>query len=126
MSAAVSLQATWLNDALNPADVVALYATDLTDTPDTGGAVRTYAGGRRRYVAGEGVTRRYTLTLTLVTAAQLQWIEDHVGRVVCLRDFTGMRRWVTYTTWQRAPRAFANRHEITSFTLVETTFSDAL
>lgn len=125
MSATVALAAIWLNAVANPSDGIAMISvTALVDEPTTNGTVNTYAGGRQRAIQPEGVARKYTLTTQLMTADQVQWIEAHVGQVCCLRDFTGLRRFVTYFSWSRAPYSFANRHDLTNFYLYETTASD--
>lgn len=127
MSVSVALQAVWLNALLVPSDCIAIPSvTGLVDEPDTGGKVATYAGGRQRAVQSEGTSRKYTLTLTLATASVWSWLEAHKGQVVVARDFTGLRDEVTFFSWSRSPRSFANRHDFSNLYLYATTGSDVV
>lgn len=124
--ASVTLQAVWLTDATSPSDSVQLKVTSLSDTPDSGGSVRRYAGGRMRWVTTPGVTRKVSVTATLVDNVTLTWLEAHKDALVLLRDPTGRKRYCTYATFEADPYTFASLHDVGSWDLYEVSYSEAV
>jgi hypothetical protein len=122
----VTLRSVWLTDASDLSDSVQVKVTSLADTPDSGGAIRRYAGGRTRWVTTPGVVRKITLTAQLVDAVTLAWLEAHKDALVLLRDPTGRKRYCTYATFEADPYTFANFHDLSGWDLYETSHSEAV
>jgi hypothetical protein len=54
------------------------------------------AGGRERLVTTAGSPQSYGWKMSRVDRAQIDWLEDHVGRVLCVRDDRGRKFYGTY------------------------------
>lgn len=93
----VNLGAVWLNKASNLTDsqrfdnVTGLQAIKAND-----GDVRALANGRLRMVTTTTLQRQYALTLELATRTQIDWLEAHVGELLCARDDRGRKVYGTY------------------------------
>ena len=124
--ATVVLQTVVLTDGTDQSDSVDVKITNLVDTPTTGGQIRTYAGGRMRWITTPGVTRKISLTAQLVDADTFAWIEAHKDALIVLRDPTGRKRWCSYATFAATPYTFSDLHDIGSWDLYEVTHSEAV
>lgn len=60
------------------------------------GEVRRYAGGRYRAISRIGKQKGYVADFKALTPDQVTWLENKVGRVVCLRDFSGLKLFAVY------------------------------
>lgn len=86
----VHLTTVVLNDAEDPADL--LICTRMTKyrrarTQD--GRIQAVAGGGRRAVLAAGTHQEWEVSISKAPREAIDWIEDHIGRVVCLRDDAG-------------------------------------
>lgn len=124
--ATVVLQTVILTDGTDLTNSVDVKITNLVDAPSTGGQIRTYAGGRMRWITTPGVVRKISLTAQLVDADTLTWIEAHKDALIVLRDPTGRKRWCSYASFAATPYTFANLHDIGSWDLYEVTHSEAV
>ena len=86
----------WLTDVANPTVSVHASFPDRASTDALDGAVRFYAGGRRRVITTPRETHTFPLTLQLVTDADVALLTSWRGRVLLLRDGAGRRVFVTF------------------------------
>jgi hypothetical protein len=98
----------WFNAASNLADAASFtYASEaigITSTPRA--EVRQLVNRRRVVRRGTRVYDTINLTLQGVTPAQLQWLRDHVGTIVCVRDHVGSK---VYGVYRELPRDVETR-----------------
>lgn len=95
--ATVTLTTVWLNLALDPTVYVSLPTLDgLSVERAQDGEVRVLANGRRRLVRRAGVGRSASLEVRAATRAEVDWLEDHVGDLVCVRDDRGRKFFGAY------------------------------
>lgn len=127
-SATLQLCAIWMNDATEPADLCNFrYAEDsfgLTVTPRA--EVRQLANRRRVVRRG---TRTYTaigLSLISCTPTQIQWLVDHVGEIICVRDHVGTKVYGTYLELPREVLTRVRDKANVKLTIEQITFSEAL
>lgn len=97
MSTIVNPGAVVISLASNSANAVTFQnATALKATKSVDGTVRKLANGRYRAVVRDGSRRTYELALQLCDRNQIDWLEDHVGAVVLVRDDRGRKVYATY------------------------------
>lgn len=93
----VTLRTVWLNDADDLSDLVTFPTmSKLVAGRAAMPEVRRLAGGRHRLIRRAGVARTFTLTLPACDRAQVDWLEAHVGELVCCRDDRGRKVFGTY------------------------------
>jgi hypothetical protein len=92
----VEFSDAWLCDVANPAVTVHASFPERGSKSDLDGAVRFYAGGRRRVITTANRSATFPLTLQLLTDADLTLLESWAGRVLLLRDGASRREWVTF------------------------------
>lgn len=93
----VTLATIVLNDAADPADVLVLNRmTKYRRQPAKGGRVQPVAGGGRRAIVSAGQHQTWTVSISKAPRAAVDWIEAHVGRVVCIRDDSGQKLFGVY------------------------------
>lgn len=80
------------------------------------GEVRTYAGGRQRYVGVEGVAGQLERTLRLLTIDEVETLESWCGQTVLVRDYRGQHWWGVYSKIRRHAIKGSDKYDIT-FTL---------
>lgn len=86
----ITLRDVWLQSAADSTDGLSFPAHSVSLTKTLNRAqVRTYAGGRRRLVKGTGVATTFNLRLPAVSAAELEWINEHEGQIIVVRDTKG-------------------------------------
>lgn len=127
----VNLCAVWLNNAANPADLVALsYAGDALNLTASGRAeVRQLAGRRRVVRRGWKVYLSGSLQFQEVTGEQSRWLQDHVGIVLCFRDHVGTKFFGMYAESPRQVATWTVTGEYlsgVSITVDEVDFSEAV
>ncbi|MDI1290916.1 MAG: hypothetical protein PSX37_13325 [bacterium] len=96
----VTLRTVWINTAASPSDFRSFQLmSSLTVATVQPGEVRQLASGRSRLVlkAG-GVKRTIAAELPLLDRSDVQWLEDHVGVLVCVRDDRGRKVWGSFLT----------------------------
>lgn len=99
----LSLRQIYLNPADNPADLCAFtYAGDsIKIDADPRAEVRQLINRRRIIRTGTRVYDQISLDLRWVSAAQQQWLRDHLATVVCVRDHVGTK---VYGAYLQLPR----------------------
>lgn len=86
-----------LNDAADMADVMELpTVSGLVVGLDTPGEVRRYANGQTRLVSRPGRARRARARLPHLGRTEIQWIEQHAGRMVLVRSGQGHKFFGAY------------------------------
>lgn len=86
-----------INDASDASDnQIFTIQSSVTRTVAQVGEVRRYAGGRYRPISRIGKQKSYTADLPSQGPVQVAWLEAHVGRVMCVRDWTGLKLFAIY------------------------------
>lgn len=125
--ATVTLTALWLNLATNTADYQAFQnpvALVVKTTKD--GSVRKLANGRLRAVLGTAKPRVFETQLELCTRTQIDWLEAHVGDLVCVRDDRGRKVYGTYFEVPVTENVFRSDYGDVALVITETTHSEAV
>lgn len=94
--ASVTLDRVWLNDAADLDDSVSFYTQGRGDQQALSGSVRQYANGRARLITSASSSLSVPFTAVALEWADVQWLRDHIGRVVLFRDKPGRRVWGVY------------------------------
>lgn len=95
--ATVTLGTVWLNLAADPSDYISLPTmSSLSVSTSQPGEVRRLANGRLRVVRQAGQARGASVDADGVTEAEVDWLESHVGEVVCIRDDRGRKFFGVY------------------------------
>ena len=103
--ASVTLDHLWINDGTDPSVARSFYVSEYaTLSSSVSSEVRTYAGGRRRIIGTGGSAQTLPLSLSLVRAADVAWVQDRQGALVVVRDELGRRLWGTYAKVDAKPR----------------------
>lgn len=99
---AVILGTVWLNVADDPTDFLSLPTmSSLSVTTEKSSEVRRLANGRLRTITrAGGPRRRVAVSATYVTRAEVEWLEEHVGVLLCVRDDRGRKVFGVYHTVQ--------------------------
>ncbi|HLR96139.1 MAG TPA: hypothetical protein VK053_16580 [Jiangellaceae bacterium] len=125
--ASVRLKAIWLNDADNPADALALnLVRSFRKVPATRlGQVRRNAAGLTRLVTRPGREVSWMLVFGTTTPVEKQWIEDHAGEVLCVRDNRGGKFFAAYLAPSWDERTWSHDADNVTLELVEiSTFTE--
>lgn len=123
----VELCAIWLNLAADPSDYMSFdRPATMAPTTDMDVSVRTLANGRRRVVRRAGVARSYALTLPYCNRAQIEWLEDHVGQTVCVRDDRGRKMFGVYSSVPVTESTLWNDRGDAQLTVAGITYSEAV
>lgn len=86
--AVLPLTKLWIN-LLATGEALSAPTADRGLSVEVGGEVRTYAGGRQRYVGRDGVQSEFTVTLRKLTLSQVATLQAWAGSAVQLRDHRG-------------------------------------
>lgn len=70
-------------------DSISAQSTGRSQAYSTDGEVRTFAGGRQRFVSREGEHGQFTVTLRLLSLAQIGTLRSWQGLTVQFRDRRG-------------------------------------
>lgn len=97
MVATLVLRQLWVTLVATGESVTAA-TTDRGVEVGVDGEVRTYAGGRRRYVAREGQRQSFTATLRWLTLDEVDVLRGWAGQVVLIRDHRGQAFTAVYST----------------------------
>lgn len=90
--ATLDLVKMWIN-LLSTGEGIAAPTLGPSSTSGLAGEVRTYAGGRQRFVGREGIAGSLSRTLRLLTLTQVQQLESWRGQTVLVRDTLGESWW---------------------------------
>lgn len=95
--ASVVLREVWIHDADDLADnITGDGFGDGGPEDSVRGEVRTYSQGRRRAVKRKGEARTYGRTFPSASVDLVDWLTDHLGRTVMVRDPRGRLFWAVY------------------------------
>lgn len=94
--ATVTLTKVFVHDRADFDDYVAYQSAGRADGRSADGEIRTYATGRRRIVTTPARARRLPYTLRMVDDAGVDWLDDHKGVAVMVRDHVGNVEFGTY------------------------------
>jgi len=93
--ATLDLAKLWIN-LLATGEGISAPSIGPTSTSGIDGEVRSYAGGRQRFVGREGIAGSFDRTLRLLTLAQVEQLESWRGQTVLVRDVNGQAWWGTF------------------------------
>ena len=123
----VAFADAWLTDVSAPS--VSLTASFPARSSDStlDGAVRFYAGGRRRVITTARSTRTFPLILQWLDDSQVATLDLWRGRVLLLRDVSGRRVFGTFLSMavEDIFQPAGTRHFVT-LTFTEITYSENL
>lgn len=91
--ATLTLTMLWINSWPDGAVVLANPSADRDVSYQMAGDVVTMAGGRQRFVGQVGEQGALTVTLRLISLANVETLRAYIGRTVQVRDHRG-QRWV--------------------------------
>lgn len=94
--ATLVLTRLWVN-LLSSGEGISAPSLGVESSSGIEGGVRTYAGGRIRYVGREGVGGQLQRTLRLCTQATAEKLESWVGQTVLVRDVRGQHWWGVFS-----------------------------
>lgn len=120
----IELRGVWLNAAADPSEVRAFeYLGDgLAITPSLRGEVRQNVNRRRLIRGSSRVYETISASLESCSATDVQWLNEHVGELVCIRDHVGSKAYVVYL---EAPREIATTKRLGQYyATVKVTFEE--
>jgi hypothetical protein len=86
-----------LNAVEDPSNYVTFrFLTQFSRQQTKPGRIQRMAGGRTRVIRQAGMSRSWDLGFKYVTPEQKEWLEDHSGVVMCVRDDRGHKMFGTY------------------------------
>jgi hypothetical protein len=95
--AVITLKTVWLNLASEMTNYQSFpYMSKLAPSTERAGEDRDYANGRIRLVLKGARKQSFQLTLPNCTRAQINWLEQHTGELMLVRDDRGRKVWGTY------------------------------
>jgi hypothetical protein len=97
-SITVVFKDAWLTDMTDTSVSIHASFPDRSKTASTGGAVREYAGGRRRIISNARKAATFPLVLQLLDDADLEQLIAWQDHVVLLRDPVGRRIFGAYSS----------------------------
>lgn len=96
MAASIALATVQLNLASNLSQYRSFpLLSELKVTPSIQGGVKRYAS-RTRIVTQGAVTNQIDLVLPQCDRDQIQWLTDHIGQLMLVRDDRGRKIWAAY------------------------------
>lgn len=115
----------WLNDAANLADCQAFtWVSGTTPNIEVRAEVRALANGRLRMVSRAGRVASTTWNLTRISRPQVDWLEAHAGRLVCVRDDRGRKFYGVYLSVPVDEPNWTKARASTQLTLQQVTHSE--
>lgn len=122
----ITLETLWLNAAADLSDAMSFPTMNgLRAQLNTPGAIRTYANGRTRLITQAGRPRSSKASLPHLTRAQVEWLEDHAGQLVLVRDAQGRKFFGAYFSPDFDERGFVDEAG-TDLVFAEVTHSEAV
>lgn len=110
--AAIELTKLWIN-LLSTGQGVAFPSLGTDSDLGVAGTVRTYAGGRQRYVSREGRGGQLERTLRLVSQRLCEVLESWIGQTVMLRDARGQWWWGVFSKVTRRAVKGSTLYDVT-------------
>lgn len=127
MTVIVDLGAVFVNDAADPSDFARFDSpTGLVVTTSVRGDVRTMANGRTRVVTRAGTPRTAQVSLEYLTRPDVDWLESHVGDLLCFRDHLGRKFFGVYFDVPVTEVQYVSDRADLSLSLTEVTHSEAV
>lgn len=124
--ATVTLGTVWLNLAADPTVYLSLPTmSSLSITTGQDGEVRRMANGRLRLIRRAGQARSASVDIDGATRTEVDWLEEHVGDLLCVRDDRGRKFFGVYMSVD-ADEIRANDYANVSLALTEVTHSEAV
>lgn len=124
--ATVTLGTVWLNLVSDPSVSLTLPTmASLSIATGQDGEVRRLANGRLRLVKRAGQARSASVDIEGATRTEVEWLEDHVGDLLCVRDDRGRKFFGAYMGVE-ADEVRANDYANVSLVLTEVTHSEAV
>lgn len=124
--ATLQLDCVFLNLASDLSDFQSFpLMSSLKISTSQPGEVRTMANGRRRLVRTAGKPRTAIVDLSHCTRTQVDWLEQHVGDLVCVRDDRGRKFYGVYLSVDVDETPTNTDDGGTSLSLTEVTHSEA-
>lgn len=125
--ATVTLGTVWLNLAADPSVYLSLPTmASLSATTAVPGEVRRMANGRMRSVTRAGSARGAEVDVENATRAEIDWLEAHVGDLVCVRDDRGRKFFGVYYSVPVEEMLGQPGYGGVSLSLAEVTHSEAV
>lgn len=125
--AAITIPGFMINVVADPSDRLAVVeAGDFKRPTETPGRVVRGAGGRTRTVRRAGVARQWDLSFPLLTPAQVRWLEDRTGELVCVRHRRGHKMFGSFLRVEVTDVPSVGDLADVAFTVTELTFSEAV
>lgn len=91
-TAIITLDTIVLNDAVDLSDVLVLdRMATYSRSANTDVRTQKVASGGYRVIRSKGKQAVWDVTATRVTVTDLEWLENHVGFTVCVRDDVGRK-----------------------------------
>lgn len=123
---AITLTTVWLNSVTDPSDLMSFpNMSELTVSTAIEGSVKVLPAGRGRLFRRDGTQTTTTITLPGCEPDQRQWLEDHVGSLVCARDDRGRKVFGSYFTVGADEMRVGQLSDV-AITLVEVSHSEAV
>lgn len=110
--ATIELTKLWIN-LLSSGQAVAFPSLGAESEFNIEGQVRTYAGGRQRYISREGVGGSLERTLRLVSQRLCELLETWIGQTVMLRDARGQWWWGVFSKVTRRAVKGSTLYDVT-------------
>jgi hypothetical protein len=111
----LSLTSLWVN-LLGTGESIASPSIGNASASGVEGEVRTYAGGRQRYIGKAGTGGTIDRTLRLLTVTQVEKLESWCGQTVLVRDYRGQHWWGVFSKVTRIAVKGTSKYDA-SFTL---------
>lgn len=127
MTTVVTLTTVVLNDAQDPTDELVLTRLNsggYTRTLTRPGRIQPVAGGFRVITTGTQ-SATWALEATRCTLDVVEWLEDHIGRTVTVRDDAGRKYHAVYFAIDATEVPRPRTTDVT-LELIETTWTEAV
>lgn len=101
--ARLQLDRAWISNPLDLSTSVKCGTNDRQQVTINDSEVRAYANNRRRSISSPKKMRTIKVRLTLISKADLRWLEQHAGQIIRYRDKWGFAIYGTYAQVEARP-----------------------
>lgn len=126
--ARISLDTVWLTAQDKSGawtDTIELVsASDLQQTESSNLRVRNATGDRSLATILPGATQTWRVDCKLAVSYEVEWLRDHRGQLVCVRDMLGRRIFGVYSEVSGTPYV-TQTHYQTSITVTQVDYGEA-
>lgn len=125
--AAIKLDKVWINDAADLSDFITCFtdSAGMDEDDSLFSEVRNYAAGRTRTVNRVGGVRTVSCPLMELTRAQVEWLRAHRGRLVLIRNYSGVKIWGTYPGVKPMPYRTLSAYRV-NLTITQVTYTEGV